>query len=149
MLNVLTGNIGLGTVSGDPHRSSSGIHSRIQILNRPDSRYQQHRHLGPADRPRYRANPFHIGVRTNSIVEARSGQPIAVSDLEGVDTGIVERLGYPRHLLERITMPDGVHSIAQRNVLDVEFRHDQLLFCSARRSPVLSAADVMISRLPA
>jgi hypothetical protein len=88
------------------------FHSAIQILYRPDARYQQNGYLGPADGPRHGANPLHVGVRTDSIIEARSRQPVAMGNLDSIHTSIVERLGYLRHLLDRIAMPDGMHPIA-------------------------------------
>ncbi len=119
VLDVLAGNIGFGAVRRDPHRLDTRFDRGIQILNRPDAGYQKRGHLGPADRPSRGADPFHIGMRTHSVVEAGPGQSIAVGDLDGVDTGVIQRLRNLCDLLQRISMADGMHSVSQGYVLDV------------------------------
>src|SRR6266478_5479393 len=119
MLHMLAGDIGFRTMGGNPHRPGSGVHSAIQIVYRPDARYQQNGYLGSANGLRHRANPLHVGVRADSIIETRSREPVAMGNLDSVHTGIVERFGYLRHLLDRIAMPDGMHPIAQSYILNI------------------------------
>ena len=80
-----------------------------------------------------------------------------MSDLNGVNLGLIKRLGNRLDVIEAVLMADRVHSIAKRDVLDVELgclrieSHAATLprIRSAIFSAVLSAAEVMMSRLPA
>jgi len=76
-----------------------------------------------------------------------------MGDLDGIDAGIVERGDDPLHVLRVDPVADGVHPVTQRDVLDVEVGHATApavrSSCSAIRSAVRMAADVMMSRLPA
>ena len=96
-----------------------------------------------------------------AVVERRAGKSVTVGDLDGIDPCRIQRTGNGSDMLEAVPMADGVHAVAQRYVLDIESllsdRHNgapaRLLFpvAAARQyvSAVLSAAEVMISRLPA
>ena len=58
------------------------------------------------------------------------------------------------HVVDGILVPDGVHAVAKGDVLDVKARARHTItglfaWAAASRSPVRSAADVMMSRLPA
>ena len=71
-----------------------------------------------------------------------------MGDLDCVDAGGIEGPTDLAYVLDAVAMPDGVHAVAERDVLDVELGgHTAILeaICSA----VLSAALVMMSRLPA
>ena len=76
-------------------------------------------------------------------------------DFNATDAGLVERAGDLPDLIQRIAVADGMHAIAQCGVLNVNLAvwihiHDQAAFLSCtRRSAVASAAEVMMSRLPA
>ena len=88
-----------------------------------------------------------------------------MADLDGVDAGAIERRGDAPDVADGILVADGVHAVAERDVLDVQtaacpaeaVRLQAIGSChhlAARgarpsRSPVRSAADVMMSRLPA
>ena len=65
-------------------------------------------------------DPLAIGVRAEPVVEARPRQPVAVADLDGVDARAIERRRDAPHVVDRILVADGVHAVAQRDVLDVE-----------------------------
>ena len=81
-------------------------------------------------------------------------------DLDRVDPSLIERNRNRNRLLARVLVAYGVHAIAQCDIADVEaadraLRHRRTC-CEARasarslsRSAVASAADVMMSRLPA
>ncbi len=72
-------------------------------------------------------------------------------DLDGVDAGVVERGDDPGDVLRGDPVAYGVHAVAQRDVLDEDrSAHGQFpAFEAAIRSAICSAAEVMMSRLPA
>ncbi len=126
-------------------------------MNSPDAGEQQRcqdavlKHLG------YRADPLPIGVSPEAIVEARPLQPVAVRDLDRIDLRAVQRPRDRLHMIEAVLVADRVHAVAQRDVLNVELLSGRIeghaatpwFIRSAIFSAVLSAADVMMSRLPA
>ena len=77
--------------------------------------------------------------------------------LDRVNARPVERGGDRADMIQPIGMADRMHAVAQRHILDVERRLARVeghAACrSSRRraiaSPVASAAEVMMSRLPA
>ena len=99
-------------------------------------------------------DPLRVGVRAEAVVEAAAGQPVAVGDLDGVHPGGVQRGGDGRDAADGEAVADGVHAVAQGHVLDV----DRLVIgaatcraaaCGRGVSAMRSAAEVMMSRLPA
>ena len=115
-------------------------------------------------------DPLHVGVRTESVVEAGAFETVAVRYLDAVDAGRVQRRGDRLHLGDAVLMANGVAAVAQRHVRDVElpvhadtpwwfgetrvgcFRPRAMPASMRRRaimSPHASAAEVMMSRLPA
>src|SRR3546814_9604333 len=83
--------------------------------------------------------------------------PVAMRYLDSIDLGLIKGFRDLANMIETILMADRMHAVAQRHVLDIEFGsggeagHSAALRArsSTRRSAVLSAADVMMSRLPA
>src|ERR1700722_15433657 len=96
---------------------------------------------------------------SEAIVERRSVQSITMGDFDSVDAGIIQGFGYHRDLVSRVFVADGVHSVPQRHVLDVKpicigiehlgYATSFVNWRIAIFSPVLRAAEVMMSRLPA
>ena len=64
-------------------------------------------------------DPLPVGVAAGAVVEAAARQAVAVGDLDGVDAGGVERGGDPATSAGRDAVADGVHAVAQGDVLDV------------------------------
>src|SRR5262249_49149746 len=124
-----------------------------------DSRDQQNRDFRTLYVSGNGFDPFQIGVRAESIVEARPGETVAVSDFDRIHTRGIEGFRDCDGLIDGIPMPDRVHAIAKCHVLNVKagLSHavtpvgtlDWFSLIAATRSPVRSAADVMMSRLPA
>src|SRR5437879_6513159 len=101
-------------------------------------------------------------MSTEPIDARRSGEPVTVRDFDRVDTRTIEGQGDVHRLLARVLMPNGVHPVAQGDVTYVEARvGHRSSFASAPeatappsircliRSAVVTAAEVMMSRLPA
>ena len=127
---------------------------RIEIVDGADARQQQDGDLRAGDARDRRFEPFEIGVRAEPVREARPGEPVTVADLDGIDAGPIERGRDALDVCDGIPVPDGMHTVAQRDVLDVKAGRIHAITgrrarAAARRSPVRSAADVMMSRLPA
>ena len=141
---------------GDAHRLGACRVRGLEIFDGADTGKQQHRDFGALHGAGDRFYPFDIAVRAESVVEARAGKAVAVADFDGVDAGLVERAGDALDLRHGVLVPDRVHPVAQRHVLNVQrlAAHAptpgaEAIIASARRSPVRRAADVMMSRLPA
>lgn len=104
-----------------------------------------------------RGEPFPVGVAPGTIGQARARQPISVCDLDRVDSGGIERCGDVADLVGPQLVPDGVHAVAQGDVLDVEHGRVHPVTpagvavgdAATSSSPARSAAEVMISRFPA
>ena len=75
-----------------------------------------------------------------------------MGDLDGIDAGGVQRGHDPPDVLGRDPVPDRVHAVTQRDVLNEQCGH-RAFSCFwafwAIRSPTCSAAEVMMSRFPA
>ena len=104
------------------------------------------------------SDPIPIGMGPEAVVERGPLQTVAMRDLDRVHLGPVERAGDRLHLFDGVLVADCVHAVAQGNVLDVELGRGRVEDhapspCAAMRcaifSAVLSAAEVMMSRLPA
>ena len=78
-----------------------------------------------------------------------------MGDLDRVDPGRVQRRDDPADVGGVDPVTDRVHPVAQRDVLDVELGHRVASWSAglsrpwAIDSPTASAAEVMMSRLPA
>ena len=128
----------------------------LEIFDGPDAGQQQDGHPGALDASDHCRDPLDVAVRAEPIREARAGQSIAVRDFDRIHARAIERSRDSRDVGKRILMTDGVHAIAQRDVLNVERAVLHAIApplttdpAVASRSPVRSAADVMMSRLPA
>ena len=154
-LDMLLGNIGFGAMGRDPHRTGPRLIGVLQVFHRADTGQQQDGEDGIIDNFGRRLDPFEIGLGAKAVIERSAGQPVAMGDFDAADAGLVERAGDLPDLVERIAVADGMHAVAQRGVLNVNLAvrvhiHDQAAFLSStRRSAVASAAEVMMSRLPA
>jgi len=89
-----------------------------------DAGNQQRGDLRPLDAFRSGCNPLDVGMGAESVVEARPLEAVAVSDLDAVDAGIVERCGNRPDMVDAVLMTDRMAAVAQRHVRDVK-----LLFC--------------------
>ena len=161
IFDVLARDIGLGAVrrhTDGPHAHLIGV---LQIVDRADAGEQQRRQHAVFQYLGNRADPVPIGMRAKPVIEAGALQPIAMRHLDRIDLGAVERAGDGTDVVEAVLVPDRVHAVAQRHVLDVELlrhrieAHGPTLSANigaaraAIRSAVRSAALVMMSRLPA
>jgi len=151
--DVLRGDVRLGAVRGDPHRPHTEVVGPVELADGPDAGDEQrgeHRvfqHLGR------RGDPLPVGVAAGPVGQAGTGQSVAVRHLDRVHAGGVERPGDISRPLGPDPMPDGMHAVSQRDVLDIDsgLAHGRPV-CRptvASRSAVRSAAEVMMSRLPA
>ena len=156
-LDVLPGDVGLGAMGGDAHAARARLVGVLQVVHGADAGQQQHGHDGVLALLGDRRDPLAVVVGAEAVVEGRAGDAVAVADLDRVDAGAIERAGDLAHRLQMVLVTDRMHAVAQRDVLDVKLRlvlagHHAASFCNwraAQRSAVVSAAEVMMSRLPA
>ena len=99
-------------------------------------------------------DPFPVRVASGAVGEAAAGEAVAVGYFDGVDAGGVQCSGDSADVLGAEAVADGVHAVAQGDVLDEDagrcLAHDatsSLVVTS--RSATRSAAEVMMSRFPA
>ncbi|MNM69773.1 hypothetical protein D3C81_813860 [compost metagenome] len=164
VLDVLLRHVRFGAVGGDAHRTGAGVVGGLQIVHRADAGQQQHGDLRLLDHVGGGLDPLQVGVGAEAVVEAGALQAVAVGDFDGVDLGLVQRAGDVLHVLDRVLVAHGVAAVAQGDVGDVQLLAGieghggaPYAFCScgwdsidcAMRSAVASAAEVMMSRLPA
>ena len=96
-----------------------------------------------------------VALAENEVERADSltrNQTITVRDLDRIDPGLVEGAHDLLDVCRVDAMPDRVHAVAQRDVLDVELgahAGTPSVSRTASASAVRIAADVMMSRLPA
>ena len=156
-LDMLPRDVGLGAMRGDADAARAGIVGGLQIVHRADARQEQDCHQRMLHFLRDGGDPLGVVMQAEAVVEGRAGEPVAMADFDGVHPGGVECAGDCTHLVQRIAVAQRVHAVAQRYVLDEELirigaGHYAASFASAlpaQRSAVVSAADVMMSRLPA
>ena len=160
--NMLAGDICLGAVGGDARRADAGVPGALQLVAGGDARQDEggdHRLLHHFRHCRY---PLPICVGAEAVVEAAAVQAVAMGDFYRVHAGFVQRAGDFPHLVYAVQVADGVHAVAQGDVLDVQAllggvgdfavlgSHAAAPYLSwAMRWPVARAAEVMMSRLPA
>ena len=150
---MLLRDVGLGAMGRDTHRTHAHIIGIFKVVDRPDAREEQSRECAVLQHFGNRSDPVPVGMGAEAIVEARPLQAIAVRDLDRVDLRTVERLRDRLHMIQLILVADRVHAVAERHVLNIELgrcgieTHAAIL--SAIFSAVFSAAEVMMSRLPA
>ena len=164
VLDVLLRDVRFRRMRRNAHRPGAGRMSRVDIFDRTDPGEQQHGNRRARDAVDRGLDPFAIGVRAEPVVEARAREAVAMADLDGIDTRAIERRGDAADVANRILVANGVHAVAQRDVLDVKTAAcaaeavrrrrahastGRAAYDAASRSPVRSAADVMMSRLPA
>ena len=154
--DMLLGDVGLGAMGRYPHRTHAELVGLFEVVDRADPRQQQRRQPSVLELVGDRADPFRVGMDAKAVVEARSRQAVAMAHFDGVDTGGIESRGDSDDGIQSVFVTDGMHTIADRHVLDIElslgqFGHaaSSLPRSSTNRSAVASAADVMMSRLPA
>ena len=161
VFQVLARHVGLGAVGCHAHDARACVVGIAQVVRGADAGQQQGRDLGGPDRLRHCGDPFDIGVRAKAVVEAGAFQPVAVRDLDAVDAGGVQCRGDRLDLRDAVLVANGMAAVTQGHIADVELpgrRHASsfrpramppAMRRCAIRSAHASAAEVMMSRLPA
>src|SRR5690606_37030839 len=100
-----------------------------------------------------------VGMRAEPVIEAASTQPVSMRDLDGIHARLVQRPGNGAHVIQPVPVKNRMHPVPQCHILDVDLGlgwiearlHVPNLRwrCRTICSAVASAADVMMSRLPA
>ncbi len=79
---------------------------------------KQRREPGVRQRLGRGGDPFVVGVQPEAVVEARTAKPVAMGDLDRVDAGGVEREADSGEIVDGVLVPDRVHAVSQRHVLE-------------------------------
>src|SRR5258707_2821426 len=104
---MLLGDVGCGAVGGDPDRGDAGLCGILEVMDGANSRDQQGGQSGMLEYGSCCFDPFEVGMSPETIVEGRTGQSVAVGDLDRVDLGRVKGADDALDLLERVLMTDG------------------------------------------
>jgi len=155
--DVLFGDIGFGAMGCHPDRAYTQLIGVLEIVDRTDAGQQQGGENRVLQHFGHRADPVPVGMSAKAVVEGRPRQPVAMRHLDGIDLRPVQRSGDRLHMIQTVLVADGVHSVAQGDVLNIELGGGRIKAHAAApscilatiRSAVLSAAEVIISRLPA
>ena len=154
--DMLFGDVGFGAVRRHADRSDAKIIGAPQFFHRADAGQDQRGQNGFGEDVGNGLEPFPIGVCAKTIVEAGTGQTIAVRHFDGIHARIVESLGNRADMVDPVHVLDGVHAVTQGHVLNVDLvagfnvkcaGHAAILL-AASNSPVALAAAVIMSRLP-
>ena len=156
-LDMLLRYICLCAMRRDTDRADAEIISAFEIVHSTDAGEQERGKDAVFENLCNCANPVPIGMRAKTLVVAGALQAIAMRDLNCVHLGIVERFGNRLNMIKTILVADGMHPVAQGNVLYVKFGccgvegHAATPSCirTAIFSAVFIAAEVIMSRLPA
>ncbi len=144
--DMLGGDVGLGAMGGDAHRAHAEIVGALEILLGADARQQQGGEAGAGQLLGDGGDPFLVGVGAEAVIEAGPRQAVAMRDLDRIDPGRIEGARDGAYRIQPVLMADGVHAVAQGDILDIELLHAATP--SASFSAVARAAEVMMSRLP-
>ena len=118
--DVLDRNVGLGAMGRDANRPHADAVGSFEILDRPDARKQQGGEHTVGQDIGDLFEPLPIGMCAEPVVERRSGEAVAVGDLDGIAPCRIDRLCDLANMIEAVLMADGVHAVAQGDVLDVD-----------------------------
>ena len=167
---MLRRHIGFGAVRGHSNRGDAQVERALELLDGTDTGQEQRRQLRPMHHRCGGLDPLPVGVATGTVGEAVARKTVAVSDLDGIDSGAVEGTRDAGDVLWCDAVPHRVHTVAQRHILDVQgsaisgvracrtgrcsmgrvvHRAASNIVFSAIFSATCSAAEVMMSRLPA
>ena len=148
-LDMLSGDVGFRAVGGDAHRAHPEAGCLAQMVDRSDTGQQKRRQFRPLAGGGRRLDPCPVAIRAETVIQRRTGKPVAMRDLDRIDPGRIERGDDLGHAVRRDLVANGMHAVAQRHVLQVDCLHDLFSAAPIRRSAVCRAADVMMSRFPA
>ena len=106
---------------GNAYRAHAQIISPAQFFNGSQSRQDQCREYRIFEHVGDSFEPFPISVRAKSVIETRTRQTITMGDLDGIDASIINCPGNGFDVINPVHVPDGMHAIAQRHILNIDF----------------------------
>ena len=150
---MLFGNIRLGALGRHADHSDAAFDGGFELALGADAGDEQGRDLGTGGGGAGFLDEVHLRRAGNAILHGRTGQAIAVRNLDHRHSGRVERLDDIVDLFAGELVGHGMGAIAQGGIDDSWSFHDWAAFplsrCRANNSPVWRAAAVITSRLPA
>jgi hypothetical protein len=149
--DLLPGDVRLGAVRADPYLVDAVVQRGLEVaLDAGETGDRQHAEPGGTQLGLGGAQHLGVAERGHADLDGRGAEPVAVADLDDVHAGGLGRPGVGADVLAAELVRDRVVAVPQGRIADAESRraaHDRLR--SARASPTASAAQVMMSRLPA
>ena len=116
--DVLGGDVGLGAVGGDADRADAEVVGALQVVDGADAGQQQGGEPGVLQHRCGGLDPLPVGVGAGPVVDRAAGEAVAVGDLDRVDAGGVEGGDDALDVVWGDAVADGVHAVAQGDVLD-------------------------------
>ena len=83
--DVLAGNVGFRAMRGDPHDACARVVRGTEIVHGADTGQQQRGDLRVGDDLGDGRDPFRVGMRAETIVEAAALQAVAMRDFDRID----------------------------------------------------------------
>ena len=68
-----------------------------------------------------RFDVIEVGFLRKTVIERHPGKPVTVRDFDRIHFCVVQRLADGLDVIEAVLMADGVHSVTQGDVLNVDF----------------------------
>jgi len=152
---VLRANVRFGYVGRDARYLGSVLGAEFDVRLCGDARNNEDVEFAPGQYRRYCLQIVLVARLGKTILKRGATLTIAMSDLDGVNSGRVKGCGDGGHVIWRELVADGVHSVAQSGVDNSDACHTCVLNSltawsrSATFSPVAIAAAVIMSRFPA
>lgn len=139
--DVLGGDVGFGAMSGHPHRPHAQLVGVFEFGDGADTGQQQGGQPGVGEVGGGGFDPFPVGVAAGTVVQRSAGESVAVGDLDAVDTGGVERGHDLADVVGGDAVADGVHAVAEGDVLDEQLCGHRVAPCAAVGAAIVSATD--------
>ncbi len=132
----------------DTNNSGTGVVGVAKILHGADSGEQQCCHSGVLHCASNSTDPLKVGMGAEAVDARRTRKSVTVCNLDRVNTSIIECLRDLNDIFDGVAVTNGMHTVTQGDIADVN-RSVSHHSPPRIRTAVASAADVMMSRLPA
>src|SRR5471030_372697 len=118
--DMLLGDIRFSAMGGDAYRGATKVKSAVQILHGTYTGQEKR------SQPRClhllvgRFYPIPCGIGCESVIKGGSTNSVAMGNFNCVDSRIIESLGDASYVIDAILMTDGMHTVAEGDVLNIK-----------------------------
>ena len=119
IFDMLLGDVGFRTVGRNAHRPGAGFICLAQVFDGADTGQEEGGEFCVFQHAGRRFDIVEVGLLGETVIERHPGEPVAVGNLDRIDLRIVQRLADGLDVIEAVLVADGVHPVAQGDVLNV------------------------------